>query len=389
MIDLQGPVDWSFPVPIHFGPGRLAELGSLCRQAGMHRPLVVTDQGSCRLPFVASALESLAASDLPGAVFSGISPNPTDADVAKGRAVFRHGEHDGVVAIGGGSGMDGGKAISLVACNERDLWQFDYDVEVAELDSAKQLVPLICIPTTAGTGAETESTAMVTDTVSGTKRCVWHPRQKPAAAILDPELTIGLPANLTAWTGCDALVHAIEAFSVPAWHPQCDGIALEAMRLINRWLPGAVDDGSNLEARGGMLAGSCLAGVSFLKGLGLVHAISHMVGAVHDTHHGLTNAVLLPAVLRYNRTGLDDKIAFMCQAMSLPGEHFDDLYGAVVKLLDDFEIPVGLSDIGVSTDTVAEIAAKAYTDPARATNPVEANVADIENLIEEVMVRGR
>jgi alcohol dehydrogenase class IV len=389
MSNILEPADWSFPIPIKYGPGRLGELGPLCRGAGLSRPLIVTDRGSRDLPFIAAALAALAEAGLEGEVFSEVAPNPTDRDVEAGREAFRAGGHDGVIAIGGGSGMDAGKAISLVGRNDRDLWDFDYDKAPPEIEGADGLPPLICVPTTAGTGAETESTAMVTDTAHGVKLCVWHPAQKPLAAILDPELTLGLPRTLTAWTGCDALIHAIEALSVPQWHPLCDGLALEAIRLIHRALPIAVRDGANLEARGAMLVGSCLAGVSFLKGLGLVHAVSHMVGAVYDTHHGLTNAVLLPAVLRYNRDGLGEKTALMCRAMALPGEDFDSFYGATVGLLDELEIPRDLGALGVAEEHAAEIAQKAHGDAARGTNPVPATVAEIEGLLREAIRKAR
>lgn len=386
--------DWTFPVPVRFGPGRIAELGAVCSSVGSTNPLVVTDRGSTDLPFIGEALRSLEQAGLRADIFSDISPNPTDADVAKGRAAFRSGSHDGVIAIGGGSGMDAGKAISLVAANELDIWRFDYDLGPSSvLDGGGDVVagggqgasagfpPLITIPTTAGTGAETESTAMVTDLAQGIKRCIWHEDHKPAATILDPELTLGLPANLTAWTGIDALIHAIEAYSVPDWHPMCDGLALEAIRLIWRSLPDAVADGQNLEARSAMLVGSCLAGVSFLKGLGLVHAMSHMIGAVYDTHHGLTNAVLLPSVLRFNRDAIEGKTNPMTDSMGLePG--FDRFYGSVTSLLDQLEIPVGLVALGVGPDRVSELATKALGDAAAGTNPRQATVAELETMLE-------
>ena len=381
--------DWSLPIPIHYGRGRLGELGQICAQAGLRNPLVVTDRGSRDLPFIARSTESLRAAGLGSGVFSEVAPNPTDRDVQAGRAAYRAGGHDGVVAIGGGSGMDGGKAISLVAGNDRDLWSFDYDREPVPAEAEGAFAPLVCVPTTAGTGAETESTAMITDSARIIKGCVWHPRHRPLAAILDPELTVELPPNLTAWTGCDALVHAIEAYCVPQWHPICDGVALEAMGLVHRWLGVAVDEPDNLEARGAMLAGSCLAGVAFLKGLGLVHALSHMVGATYDTHHGLTNAVLLPAVLRYNRDAIADKVPAMCRAMDLPGRGFDDLYGGTVALLDRLDIPRGLADLGVEPDRAREIANKALADAAAATNPAPANLAQIEGLLLEGIRRAR
>lgn len=380
------PGDWTFPVPIRFGPGRVSELGQACAELAMQAPLVVTDRGSRDLPFVEQALTALGPN---AGLFSEISPNPTAVDVANGRAAFRSGEHDGVVAIGGGSGMDGGKAISLVASNESDLWDFDYDHPSAPDLSAGSFVPLITVPTTAGTGAETESTAMVTDLDRGVKRCVWHPAHQPRLAILDPQVTVGLPAALTAWTGVDALVHAIEALSVPDWHPLCDGLAQQSMRLIGQHLIPAWSDGSNLEARAGMLVGSCLGGIAFLKGLGLVHAMSHMVGAVHDTHHGLTNAILLPSVLLWNRDVLGSKVDLMNQALGVDGTGFDALYRHIAELLDTLEIPTDLAAIGVESSRIREIAEKAHTDAAAATNPAPASVDEIEAILLDAMASAR
>ena len=389
MSGILEPADWSFPVPIAYGPGRISELGALCRQAGVGRPLIVTDRGSRDLPFIEKAQNALAGAGIQAALFSEVAPNPTDRDVAAGRAAFLAGGHDGVIAIGGGSGMDAAKGISLIARNDHDLWDFDYAKEPPALEGSAGFPPLFCLPTTAGTGAETESTAMITDTGQGIKGCFWHPAQKPRGVILDPEVTLGLPKNLTAWTGCDALVHAIEALSVPQWHPLCDGMALEAIRLIAPWLPKAVRAPQDLEARGAMLVGSCLAGISFLKGLGLVHAISHMVGAVYDTHHGLTNAVLLPVVLRYNKDALGEKAALMCRAMGLPGEDFQSFYQAIVALLDELEIPRDLAALGVSQERAPEIAEKAYGDAVRPTNPVASTPAEIEALIREAIRKAR
>jgi len=380
--------DWTFPVPIRYGAGRLAELGEVCMTAGLKNPLIVTDRGSSALPFIAEAGGSLKAAGLSSGLFSEVAPNPTDRNVAAGKAAFAAGGHDGVIALGGGSGMDAGKAISLVARNNHALWDFDFDAAPPAI-AASVLAPLICVPSTAGTGAETESTAMITDTKRGIKGCVWHPLQKPLAAILDPAITIGLPVNLTAWTGCDALVHAIEAYCVPAWHPMCDGIALEALKLIRRWLTRAVSAPNDIEARGAMLVGSCLAGVSFLKGLGLVHSISHMIGARYDTHHGLTNAVLLPVVLRYNATAIADKIPALNWAMGIPGGDFDSFHEAVTLMLDDVAIPTNLAALGVEASAAGDIAAKAFKDPATGTNPAPASVADIEGLIREAIVKAR
>ena len=249
--------------------------------------------------------------------------------------------------------------------------------------------PLITIPTTAGTGAETESTAMITDTLRKMKWCVWHPELKPALALLDPELTLGLPPHLTAWTGVDALVHAIEAYCVPGFNPLCDGLALEGMRLIAEGLPRAVRAPDDLEARGAMLVGSCLAGIAFLKGLGLVHAISHMVGAEYDTQHGLTNAILLPAVLDFNAPEIGDKIPPMAQAMGLKEPSFEAFHGWVCELLDALDIPKTLAEIGVPADCAPRIAAKALQDSAAGTNPRGLSVQDIEAVLHQALTRGR
>lgn len=341
------------------------------------------------MAFIADAKTNLSAAGINCEIFSDVSPNPVDLEIATGAEVFRSGGHDSVVAIGGGSGMDAGKAISLIADSGHDLWRFDFDHQPIALGGDQNFPPLICVPTTAGTGAETESTAMVTDTKREMKGCVWHPLQKPIAVILDPEVTIGLPANLTAWTGCDALVHAIEAYCVPALHPLCDAIALEGLALVYQNLPIAVSSPENLQARGGLLTGSCMAGIAFLKGLGLVHAISHMVGAECDTHHGLTNAVVLPAVLRFNASAISHKIGPMCQAMSLSSDDFETFYDAVTGLLDSLGIPENLAELGVKKNQVSSIAEKAFLDAARSTNPVPSDTKQIESLISEILIRAR
>lgn len=382
------PQDWSFPVPIAYGPGRLTEVGEIARTAGMCRPLIVTDAGSAALPFIARLQQHLGLAGLPSAVFSNISPNPRDTEVAAGCEIFRHGGHDGIIAIGGGSGMDGGKAITLTAISGVDLWSFEFERPAPNL-TASAFPPMITIPTTAGTGAETESTAMVTDTAKARKLCVWHTACKPATALLDPELTLALPAHLTAWTGVDALVHAIEAYCVPGFHPLCDGAAVEALRLIYPNLPKSYADGTDLEARGAMLVGSCLAGVAFMKGLGLVHAISHMIGAEYDTQHGLTNAVLLPAVLRYNETTIQHRIAPMAQAAGLTDTRFDVFYASVCELLGQLGIPRTLADIGVPVDGFARLAEKALQDIAAGTNPRTAAPSDIIGILQYAMQTGR
>lgn len=383
------PQDWSFPVPIIYGPGRLSEIADLSTRAGMTKPLIVTDRGSAGLPFIADLKGYLSKGGLDSAIYSNISPNPRDDEIAAGKAQYRAGGHDGIIAIGGGSGMDGGKALALCANNDLDLWAFEYEQSPPDMARHPAFPPLITIPTTAGTGAETESTAMITDTVRKMKWCIWHAELKPTFAVLDPEITLGLPVKLTAWTGVDAMVHAIEAYCVPGFNPLCDGLALEGLRLVGRWLPVAVAEPSNLEARGAMLAGSCLSGIAFLKGLGLVHAISHMVGAEYDTQHGLTNAVVLPAALRHNAPALADKIEPLSQAMGLRDTSFEAFYAHVCAILDQVGIPKTLTDIGVPCDCAARIADKALQDSAAGTNACALTAQDIERVIAVALTKGR
>ena len=386
---MLAPQDWTFPVPIAYGPGRLAEIGQRCGDMGIRNPLIVTDSGSRDLPFIGRLGHILAEAGLSSAVFSGISPNPRDTEIAAGKAAFHEGGHDAVIAIGGGSAMDGGKSICLTARNEIDLWAFEWEEEPAVIALGQEFPPLITIPTTAGTGAETESTAMVTHTGKGMKFCICHPDLKPALALLDPELTIGLPPALTAWTGADAMTHAIEAYLVPGFHPLCDAVALEGLALIARWLPVAVREPDNMVARGGMLVGSCLAGIAFLKGLGLVHAISHMVGAEYDTQHGLTNAIVLPVVLRYNLPGEEAKVTRMAQAMGLGDTTPEGFIAEIERRLDEIDIPTGLSHIGVPLDCAERISHKALLDSAAATNPKAADAGTVQTLIETAITAAR
>jgi len=381
--------NWSFPVPIRYGPGRIKELSEICQTKGIKKPLVVTDNGSKNLKFIENILTDLEDHQLKPGFFSNISPNPRDTEILEGKLIFNKGDHDGIIAIGGGSGMDGGKAISLVANNDYDIWDFEWEKKPPEINENNKFPPLVCIPTTAGTGAETESSAMVTDTKLFVKWCIAHPQQKPIEVILDPQLTLELPKNLTAWTGVDALVHAIEAYVIDDFHPLCDAVALEGLRLIYPNLPIVYRDPSNLIARGKMLVGSCLAGISFLKGLGFVHAISHMVGAEFDTQHGLTNAIVLPSVLRFNEKVISKKVPIMCQAMNLKNNDFDYFYQSVCELLNILEIPQNLGDIGIKDSSLDSLSKKALKDSAFATNPRTATLQEMKDIIAQSIFKGR
>ena len=379
--EILAPQDWGFPVPIAYGPGRFSEIGTYCSQNKINNPLIVTDSGSVDLPFIDKLAEILKKSKINSGIYSKISPNPRDDEIASGKKLFNDNNHDAIIAIGGGSAMDGGKSICLTANNEIELFDFEWEKTPQVIGPDNKFPKLITIPTTAGTGAETESTAMVTDTKQGIKLCIMHPELKPSLALLDPELTLGLPSNLTAWTGADAMIHSIEGYCVPGFHPLCDGAALESLNLISKSLITAVEEPNNLEARGAMLVASCLGGVSFIKGLGLVHAIAHMVGAEFNTHHGLTNAIILPAVLRYNLPDMEEKVMRMAQAMQYKDHTANHFIESMEKILDRIKIPKGLNEIGVPEDCIERISEKSMIDTAFGTNPRSATLDDVRELV--------
>ena len=381
--------DWTFPVPISYGPGRFSELPVHCGQLNMTNPLIITDRGTSALPFISKAIKLLDGSGVRSNLFAEVNPNPTQDNVMRARSVFRSGGHDSIIAIGGGSGMDAGKAVALTAGSDLDLWAYDYDKSPPEMSPGAYFPSLLCVPTTSGTGAETESTAMITDTNRAMKFCIWHPLLKPKLALLDPELTLGLPTNLTAWTGIDSLVHALESYFVPRTHPMCDGIALQALKIIRTWLPIAVNEPNNLEARGAMQIGSCMAGVAFSKGLGLVHSISHAVGAKYDQHHGLINAIALPAVLRFNKSTISLKCAEIMHSFNIGKSDFESFYRLICDLLDELKIPKSLSEIGVPRNSSSALAIRAFEDSATQTNPRQAGLEELEKVIEEAIIAGR
>ena len=381
--------DWTLPIPIAYGPGRINEISKICQSLNINNPLIVTDKSSQDLPFISQLIDLLNKAGLTSDIFSEISPNPRDDEISVGSSYYKSGDHDAIIAIGGGSAMDGAKAICLTANNDIPLWDFEWEKEPAKISNDEPFPKLITIPTTAGTGAETEGTAMVTDTDKGMKFCICHPGLKPSIAILDPELTLGLPRTLTAWTGADAMIHAIEGYCVPGFHPLCDGAALQSLSLVSDNLTLAVDEPDNIKARGAMLVASCLGGIAFLKGLGLVHAISHMVGAEFDTHHGLTNAIVLPVVTRYNFPELEGKVQRMSSAMHYEDSSVEVFISNLDELLNQIEIPKSLDEIGVPIDCVERISEKAMKDSAYATNPRIASLEDMNQLVYKSIKQAR
>jgi alcohol dehydrogenase class IV len=365
---------WSYPTQFRFGPGRIAELAESCGELGMARPLLVTDSGLADAAFVRDALAANEAAGLPTKLFSNVRGNPTGENVEDGVRVFRDGGHDGVVALGGGSGIDAAKAIAMLSGQSGDLWTY---LDRSLIDPAG-MAPVVALPTTAGTGSEVGRASIITQSSARTKRIVAHPNMMPGIVIADPELSLGLPPDLTAATGIDALIHCLEAYCAPGFHPQADGIALEGMRLIHDWLPRAYADGGDIEARAHMLAAASMGAIAFQKGLGGVHSISHAVGARYDTHHGLTNAIAAPYVLRFNRPAIEDRMAHLARVLGLAGEGFDGVMDWLLVLRRDLNIPHDLGAIGVPDDDADAVAALAAADPTAAGNPVPIDAAALK-----------
>ncbi|MFQ5994879.1 MAG: iron-containing alcohol dehydrogenase [Acidiferrobacterales bacterium] len=372
--------NWNYPTSVRFGAGRIAELPQASQELGIARPLLVTDPGLAKLPIVQQAIERNEHAGLATGVFTDIKPNPIGQNVDDGLRRYRDGNYDGVIAFGGGSALDAGKAIAFMAGQTRSMWDFE-DVgdnwKAARIDG---IAPIIAVPTTAGTGSEVGRAAVILNEASTTKKVIFHPRMLPSIVIADPELTVGLPRKITAATGMDALAHCLEAYCVSFYHPMADGIAVEGMRLIKESLPRAVEDGHDLAARAHMMTAASMGATAFQKGLGAIHALSHPVGALYDTHHGLTNGVFMPYVLAFNRDAVDGKLARLAAWLGLPNPSFQSVMDWVLQLREQIEIPHTLTDLGVGSDRLDELSQMAAVDPTAPGNPVPIGVAELKSL---------
>ncbi|ARP84245.1 alcohol dehydrogenase [Bordetella genomosp. 8] len=363
-------VNWNYPTAIKVGPGRIAELPELCAGLGMRRPLIVTDPGIAALPMLERVLAACGDAGLACAVFHDIKGNPTEANVSAGVRAFRGGGHDGVVAFGGGSALDAGKAIALMAGQDRPLWDFEDEGDNYRRVRVEGMAPVVAVPTTAGTGSEVGRVAVITDEQARLKRLIFHPRIMPAAVILDAALTTGLPAKVTAATGMDALSHCLEAYCSPMYHPMAAGIALEGMRLIHHHLPRVVADGEDLAARHHMLVASCMGATAFQRGLGAMHALAHPLGALYDAHHGLLNAILMPYVVQANAQAIRAPLAALARYLALPAASAEGVQAWILSLRERIGIPHTLSAIGLDDSEAERVGRMAAADPSAATNPV-------------------
>ena len=376
--DMRG--NWSFPTTVRFGVGRIVELPKACRELGMTRPLVVTDKGLAPLPMLTDSVAALLDAGLGAAMFSDVQGNPIEANVDAGLQAYRDGDHDGVVAFGGGSAMDVGKCIALMVGQTRPLWDFEDREDWYTRADPEGIAPVIAVPTTSGTGSEVGRAGVITNLEDHTKRIIFHPKMLPGIVIEDPQLTAGLPAHLTAAVGMDALSHNMEAYCSPLFHPMADGIALEGMRLVKEWLPAACADGNDLEARGNMQVASSMGATAFQKGLGAMHSLSHPCGSLLDTHHGLTNGVVMPYVLTFNAHAIEEKMTALARYLDLPNPSGKSVQSWVLALRHQIGIPHTLAELGVTEDLIPQIARMAVDDPTAPTNPVKLTVANLEGL---------
>jgi alcohol dehydrogenase class IV len=371
---------WNFPTRVVTGAGRIAELPQACRAYGMARPLLVTDRGLAAGDLIAGIVKRVRDAGIPIAVFSEVKPNPTEANLQAGVDAFRAGGHDGVIAVGGGSALDVGKCVAFMVAQSRPVWDFEDVGDWWTRANTDGIAPIIAVPTTAGTGSEVGRAGVITREQTHEKKIIFHPMMLPKIAIEDPELAIGLPPFLTMATGMDALAHCFEAYCVNAFHPLADGIALEGMKIVDSYLPRAVADGRDLEARAYMFAAASMGATAFQKGLGAIHSVSHPVGARYDTHHGLTNGVLFPYVLVCNKAAIADKIPHIARALDLPGRDFDAVLAWILAFRKKLGVPHTLAELGVRQADAGLIAADAVKDPTASSNPRQLNEAEFEKL---------
>ncbi len=372
--------NWSYPTAIRFGAGRIAELADALKSAGITRPLFVTDPGLVGLPIVAKALGVLEEAGVAVEVFSRVDGNPTLANLEEGIGAFKAGGHDGVIAFGGGSGMDVGKVIAFMAGQTRSVFDFEDREDWWTRADSSAVAPIVAVPTTAGTGSEVGRAGVITDPADHTKKVIFHPLMLPKVVIADPELTLNLPRTLTAWTGMDALSHCLEAWCSPFFHPMGEGIALEGLRLVKEWLPKAVADGTDVKARAFMMAGSSMGAVAFQKGLGAMHAMSHPCSSLRGTHHGLTNAVVMPYVLAFNQSAIEERLSALARYLDLPGQSASSVIDWTLALRREVGIPHTLKEIGVEEDILVEAAPMALKDPTTGGNPVPMTAGLYEQL---------
>ncbi len=377
---------WNYPTTVFFGPGKIQQLPDACQKLGMKNPLLITDEGLKDNVITKTALGVNEKAGLKTGLFAGVKGNPTGKNIDDGVKAYHAGKHDGVIAFGGGSGIDAAKAIALMVGQGRPLWDFVDEGDNFLRVKESGMTPVVAVPTTSGTGSEVGRASVITNEDTHEKKIIFHPKMLPAIVISDPELTIGLPPHITAATGVDAYVHCFEAFCAPGYHPMADGIAMEGMRLVAEYLPRAYKNGKDIEARANMLAAASMGAAAFQKGLGGVHALAHPLGAVYDKHHGLLNAILLPYVMIRNREAITEKMDILARVLNLPGKGFDAVLEWTLTFRKGLGIQNTLTDIGVPADRAGDIGKMALADPSAGGNPLALTAEEYAEVFKKALL---
>ena len=373
-------MNWNYPTTIWFGNQRINEIQKACESLNIRKPLIVTDPGILKTNIIEKINSSLVNKSN---IFSEVQSNPTGNNVELGVSYFNSNSHDGVIAVGGGSGMDVGKGIAFMAGQDRPLWDFEDIRDYWTRANSEAIKPIIAVPTTAGTGSETGRAGVYTNEETKEKKIIFHPKMLPSIVILDPELTVPLPKSLTAFTGMDALAHCLESYCSNFFHPFSQGIALEGMFIVKNNLINAYHDGSNLDARGNMLAASSMGSIAFQKGLGAIHSLSHPVGAIYNTHHGLTNAVFMPYVLKRNKKVIEEKIISLSRYLNLEDQTFEGFMSWLLHLRKELLIPHTLKELIQEDSKFEEMSKMAKDDPSTGGNPIPLEINDFYNLYKD------
>ncbi|MBY8976762.1 iron-containing alcohol dehydrogenase [Rhodobacteraceae bacterium NNCM2] len=376
--------NWSYPTAIRFGAGRISEIADACAVAGIRNPLLITDRGLASMEITTRTLDLLDAAGLGRAIFADVDPNPNEKNAEAGVKAFKDGKHDGVVAFGGGSGLDLGKLVAFLAGQTRPLWDFEDIGDWWTRADADAIAPIVAVPTTAGTGSEVGRASVITNSETAEKKIIFHPKFLPTVVICDPELTVGMPKFITAGTGLDAFAHCVEAYCSPHYHPMSQGIALEGMRLVKEYLPRAYADGTDIEARAQMMSAAAMGATAFQKGLGAIHALSHPIGAIYHTHHGTTNAVCMPAVLQFNKPAIEGVLGKAANYLDIEGG-FDGFCTYVDELNASLGVPKTLAGLGIDNPDVDRIVAGALIDPSTSGNPVKMTEENTRELLLKIL----
>ncbi|MDC0859871.1 iron-containing alcohol dehydrogenase [Candidatus Pelagibacter sp.] len=373
--------NWNYPTTMWVGENRINDIAEACKSLNIKKPLLVTDKGLSNSEIVKDTILVLKDDNVQVELFSDVVGNPTGTNVNDGVKSYKDNQCDGVIAFGGGSGLDVGKAIAFMSGQTLPIWDFEDVGDNWTKANSDQIAPIIAVPTTAGTGSETGRASVILNEDTGVKKIIFHPKFLPSIVILDPTLTVGLPSKITAATGMDALAHNLEAYCAPGYHPMADGIALEGMSLVNKWLPEAVNNGSNLEARMNMLTAASMGSTAFQKGLGAIHSLSHPVNALNNIHHGLSNAIFMPYVLTFNKEVIEKKVIKICKYLELQDQSFNGFINWVLDLRKKLDMPHTLSEVIDEKDLQLDRLSKmALEDPSTSGNPKELTENDMKSM---------